>query len=94
MTKTPENTLNAIKRYNASPKGRETRRKWMEANKEKQKLYQREYQTDKKMDLKYRGICPTCHKNKARKGKTGCQSCADRMKRYREERKMLCRSVM
>lgn len=78
VRKTLPNLLANIKRYNHSPKGQATRKKWLNRHKEEMTQYNRAYQKNLRDRLRASGICQTCHKQPARPLRTLCQTCKEK----------------
>lgn len=76
--KTSESRLNAIKKYNASSKGIQKRKDWLEKNKQSRSEYIKNYCKLKRQISKVNNLCQRCHKNKSNYPLTQCKECLNR----------------
>ena len=79
--KTKPTTLEAVKRYNGSPRGKAKRKAWLENNKDKMAAYQKAYRERTTEYCKENKICTRCRRNKTRGKYITCKPCRD----YNEE---------
>jgi hypothetical protein len=70
-----------VLKYQHSPLGKETRKKWLLKNKEKYRAYNIEYCRIIREESKKLGLCCRCHKRKAIKDKSICKKCKTEEKR-------------
>jgi hypothetical protein len=98
--KTPQYVLKSINKYRLSPKGKETRRKYIDQNKGTISEYNKKYQKQSKMKMKSLGYCLVCRLRPGKikkvlndKGKwvnktlTLCEVCSERQRMRRVSRR-------
>lgn len=73
-------TLKYMIKYIHSEKGKSTRKKYLENNKEKMKEYRREYALKLRNECRIKKICIRCHKEKVEKGYIQCNNCLEQLR--------------
>lgn len=82
MAKTNKNILKAMKKYLNSSKGKETRKKYFEAHKEKFTEYNRLYLRNRKLEFKRKGLCSQCGKKRDNPDLKTCSKCREMQRKY------------
>lgn len=77
---TSESVKRAMHRYLQTEKGKVTRKKWLDANKEKMSSYYSKYNKRLRERCRFHGLCIRCHNNKVKKGYVQCDECLVRFK--------------
>lgn len=83
--KTPKAMLEGVKRYNASPKGLETRKRYLEKHREELLKYSKEYSARRRKALTEKSLCWNCKEPT----KTTKRKCADCLRITREKTTMI-----
>lgn len=81
MNKTDEKTLQQIKKYNQTPKGKATRKRYYEAHKEHLLKYNKEYLQKRREIARRDKICFHCLTKPQTQG-TLCDACRARQRTY------------
>lgn len=82
---TPKNQLEAIKRYNASKKGKQKRKEWLKKNHESVREYTKQYMKQKRKKAKQAKICPHCYKKPSTTQTQLCESCRKKALEYAQK---------
>jgi rRNA maturation endonuclease Nob1 len=86
---TSESVKKAMRRYVHSDKGKATRKKWVDANKEKMSGYYSIYNKRLRNRCRALGICIRCHNHEVKKGHVQCEICLERF-RTKHKPKEIC----
>ena len=85
--KTDKKTLDSMKRYLASDKGKATRAKYLESNKYWRSIYNKEYLQMRRRIAKKEGFCMRCLRRKRIKSRAMCVVCTKRNREYHNIRR-------